>query len=107
MNEKQVAELVKNIVAMYSYITPDNAYLNIWRVTTKHADFEATMARFYRYISDPQCRHAAPLPADIVVNRRADQLNSETDKMRQWETAAKKYPVRREDFKSLGGVLNG
>ncbi|MCO7125149.1 hypothetical protein NIE88_05095 [Sporolactobacillus shoreicorticis] len=58
MNQLQVAHLVKCIVKMYPFVVADDTYMNIWLATTKHADFNATMERFYRYVSDPKSRHA-------------------------------------------------
>ncbi|WP_037563940.1 hypothetical protein, partial [Sporolactobacillus terrae] len=74
----------------------DETYMNIWLATTHHADFDATMERFYRYVSDPQSRHAVPLPADIVVNQRRSKLNQETEKMQRWEAEAKANPVKKQ-----------
>lgn len=95
MNQSQVAHLVKCIVKMYPFVVADDTYMNIWLVTTKHADFEATMERFYGYISDSQNRRSVPLPADLVVNQRHSQLNQETSKMQKWEDEVRANPVKK------------
>lgn len=106
MNQSQVAHLVKSIVKMYPYVVADDTYMNIWLATTKHADFEATMERFYRYVSDPKSRHAVPLPADLVVNARDSGLFQETEKMRQWEAEAKAHPVKKSQLPRLEVFAN-
>ncbi|MET1247629.1 hypothetical protein ABWW58_02435 [Sporolactobacillus sp. STCC-11] len=101
MNQLQVAHLVKCIVKMYPFVVADDTYMNIWLATTKHADFDATMEHFYRYVSDPKSRHAVPLPADLVVKGRDNGLSQEAKKMRQWEAEAKAHPVNKSRLPRL------
>ncbi|MDD9149236.1 hypothetical protein OYT88_11795 [Sporolactobacillus sp. CQH2019] len=98
--------LVENIVRVYAYIKLDEPYVNIWRQTTKKADYDQTMQRFYDYISDPKNKHAAPIPADIVINGQPkDGFDLEREKMQRWEEEAREDPPdwdrARELFKRL------
>ncbi|RYL92569.1 hypothetical protein [Sporolactobacillus sp. THM19-2] len=106
MTKTEVFQLATSIKAMYNYVVLDETYLDIWLMATKHADFQATMQRFCQYISDPKCRHSAPLPADIVVTKK-ETIDPESEKMQQWEAEAKARPVKHEDFEWMRRQIHG